>query len=152
SVLCGFAGSTNQLIFFRVLQGIGGGMILPVGQMMMASAAGPQRMGRIMGITAIPVMLAPIIGPTLGGLIVDNASWRWIFFVNVPIGVIAFFAALRILPRDHHGAKEKLDVLGLFLLAFGVPLITYALAEIGALGQFATPRVVAPIIGGVVLI
>jgi len=89
SMLCGFAGSTNQLILFRVLQGIGGGMILPVGQMMMAHAAGPQRMGRIMGITAIPVMLAPIIGPTLGGLIVDNMSWRWIFFVNVPIGAIA---------------------------------------------------------------
>ena len=99
SALCGLASSTTQLILFRVLQGVGGGMILPVGQMMMADAAGPKRMGRVMGIIAIPAMLAPILGPTLGGLIVDNASWRWIFFVNVPIGVIALVAALRILPR-----------------------------------------------------
>jgi EmrB/QacA subfamily drug resistance transporter len=152
SVLCGLAGSTSQLILFRVLQGIGGGMILPVGQMMMAHAAGPQRMGRIMGITAIPVMLAPIIGPTLGGLIVDNMSWRWIFFVNVPIGAVALAAAWRILPRDKHGGHEKLDVIGLFLLAVGVPAVTYGLAEIGATGHFTTPRVVVPILVGAVLI
>ena len=139
SVLCGFAGSTNELILFRVLQGIGGGMLLPVGQMMMANAAGPQRMGRIMGITAIPVMLAPILGPTLGGLIVDSVSWRWIFFVNLPIGAIALVAALRILPRDRHGGHERLDIVGLVLLALGVPLVTYGLAEIGATGQFTTP-------------
>jgi EmrB/QacA subfamily drug resistance transporter len=152
SVLCGLAGSTSQLILFRVLQGIGGGMILPVGQMMMASAAGPQRMGRIMGITAIPVMLAPIVGPTLGGLIVDNVSWRWIFFVNVPIGAVALVAALRILPRDRHGGNERLDVVGLFLLALGVPLVTYGLAEIGATGQFGSPRVLVPIVSGAVLV
>jgi EmrB/QacA subfamily drug resistance transporter len=152
SVLCGLAGSTNELIFFRVLQGVGGGTILPVGQMMMANAAGPQRMGRIMGITAIPVMLAPIIGPTLGGLIVDDVSWRWIFFVNVPIGAIALIASLKILPRDLHGAKERLDIVGLLLLALGVPLVTYGLAEIGATGHFTTPRVVVPIIGGLILV
>ncbi len=152
SILCGLATSTTELILFRVLQGVGGGMILPVGQMMMANAAGPQRMGRIMGITMIPVMLAPIIGPTLGGLIVDSASWRWIFFVNVPIGAIALIASLKILPRDRHGAKERLDVVGLFLLALGVPLVTYGLAEIGATGQFTNPRVVWPIIGGAVLV
>jgi len=98
SALCGFAGSTTQLIVFRVLQGIGGGMLLPVGQMMMASAAGPKRMGRVMSVVAVPAMLAPILGPTIGGLIVDNASWRWIFFVNLPVGALAFAAGLRILP------------------------------------------------------
>jgi EmrB/QacA subfamily drug resistance transporter len=109
-------------------------------------------MGRIMGVTAIPVMLAPIIGPTLGGLIVDDMSWRWIFFVNVPIGAIAMVAAWRILPRDDHGGRERLDVVGLVLLALGVPLVTYGLAEIGATGHFTTPRVVVPIIAGAVLI
>ena len=73
-------------------------MILPIGQLMMAEAAGPQRMGRVMSIVAVPAMLAPILGPTIGGLILDNASWRWIFYVNLPIGVIAVIAALRVLP------------------------------------------------------
>ena len=74
---------------FRVLQGVGGGMILPIGQLMMAEAAGPKRMGRVMSVVAVPAMLAPILGPTIGGLIIQNTSWRWIFYVNVPIGVIA---------------------------------------------------------------
>ena len=99
SALCGLATSTNQLIVFRVLQGFGGGMLLPIGQMMLASAAGPKRMGRVMSVVAIPAMLAPIFGPTIGGVIVDNLSWRWIFFVNIPIGIVAFVGRLRILPR-----------------------------------------------------
>src|SRR5204863_5535817 len=103
SALCGLASSTNELILFRVLQGVGSGMILPIGQLMMADAAGPKRMGRVMSIVAVPAMLAPILGPTLGGLIVDNASWRWIFFVNLPIGAIAVVAALRILPSGERG-------------------------------------------------
>src|ERR1017187_5898176 len=86
SALCGLATSTTELVVFRVLQGIGGGMILPIGQQMMAEAAGPKRMGRVMSIVAVPMMLAPVLGPALGGLIVDNLSWRWIFYVNVPIG------------------------------------------------------------------
>src|ERR1700694_2270703 len=96
SALCGLATSTTELILFRVLQGIGGGMILPIGQLMMAEAAGPKRMGRVMSIVAVPAMLAPILGATLGGLIIDNTSWRWIFYVNLPIGLIALIAALRI--------------------------------------------------------
>ena len=75
SALCGLATSTTQLIVFRVIQGLGGGMILPIGQLMMAEAAGPKRMGRVMSIVAVPAMLAPIFGPTIGGLILDNMSW-----------------------------------------------------------------------------
>ncbi len=116
---------------FRVLQGVGGGMILPVGQLMMAEAAGPKRMGRVMSIVAVPAMLAPILGPTLGGLILDNASWRWIFYVNVPIGVIAVIAALRVLPTVERERTDPLDFVGLALMATGLPLITYGLAEIG---------------------
>src|SRR5207237_10335426 len=99
SALCGIATSTTELIVFRVIQGAGGGMLLPIGQMMMADAAGPERMGRVMSIVAVPALLAPILGPAIGGLIVDTSSWRWIFFVNVPIGVIAVLAAVRVLPR-----------------------------------------------------
>src|SRR3982075_3585173 len=97
SALCGLATSSTELIVFRVLQGIGGGMILPVGQLMMAEAAGPKRMGRVMSVVAVPAMLAPILGPTLGGVILDNTTWQWIFYVNVPIGIMATIAALRAL-------------------------------------------------------
>ena len=89
SALCGFATSTTELIAFRVLQGVGGGMILPVGQMMMATAAGPKNMGKVSAITGVPTMLAPVLGPTIGGAILSVTTWRWIFFVNVPIGAIA---------------------------------------------------------------
>src|SRR3954468_524720 len=77
SVLCGLAWSLGSLIFFRVLQGIGGGMIMPVGMILMAQAAGPQRIGRVMSVVGVPMIMAPVLGPALGGLIVDNASWRW---------------------------------------------------------------------------
>jgi len=152
SALCGLAGSTTELIAFRVLQGIGGGMILPVGQLMMAEAAGPKRMGRVMSVVAVPAMLAPILGPTIGGLILDNTTWRWIFYVNVPIGIIAVIAALRILPTVQRQRTEPLDYKGLAMMAIGLPLITYGLAEIGTTGSFTAAKVVVPIIGGLLLV
>jgi EmrB/QacA subfamily drug resistance transporter len=152
SALCGLATSTTELILFRVLQGIGGGMILPVGQLMMAQAAGPERMGRVMSIVAVPAMLAPILGPTIGGLIVDNISWRWIFYVNVPIGIIAIIAALRTLPRPERRDAGSLDVRGLALMSTGLPLLTYGLAEVGSTGTFTSTKVVLPIVAGLGLI
>ena len=152
SALCGLATSTSELILFRVLQGLGGGMILPIGQLIMADAAGPKRMGRVMSIVAVPAMLAPILGPTIGGLILQNASWRWIFYVNVPIGLIAVVSALRILPSVKPQPTERLDYLGFGLMALGLPLLTYGLAEVGSTGSFTAPQVIYPIIAGIVLV
>jgi EmrB/QacA subfamily drug resistance transporter len=152
SALCGLATSTNELIFFRVLQGAGGGMILPIGQLLMAEAAGPKRMGRVMSIVAVPMMLAPIFGPTIGGLILENASWRWIFYVNVPIGVIGVIAALRMLPWVKPQPTGALDVRGFALMATGLPLLTYGLAEIGSTGTVTSIKVVLPILLGLGLI
>jgi EmrB/QacA subfamily drug resistance transporter len=152
SALCGLATSSTELIGFRVLQGVGGGMILPIGQLMMAEAAGPKRMGRVMSIVAVPAMLAPILGPTIGGLIIDNASWRWIFYVNVPIGALAVIAALRILPNTKSVGSSSLDYRGLLLMATGLPLVTYGLAEIGVTGGFSSLKVIIPIVAGVVLV
>ncbi len=152
SALCGLATSATELIVFRVLQGFGGGMILPVGQLMMAEAAGPQRMGRVMSIVAVPAMLAPILGPTLGGLILDNTTWQWIFYVNLPIGLIAVVAAVRVLPTVARQRTESLDFLGLALMATGLPLITYGLAEIGSTGGFTSVKVIVPILLGLVLV
>jgi EmrB/QacA subfamily drug resistance transporter len=106
----------------------------------------------VMSIVAVPMMLAPIFGPTIGGLIVDNMSWRWIFYVNVPIGIAAVIASLRILPRDHGLGKEPLDVRGFLLMILGVPLLTYGIAEIGSTGKFVDPRVIVPVIAGIALI
>jgi len=152
SALCGLATSVNELIVFRVLQGIGGGMILPIGQLMMAEAAGPKRMGRVMSIVAVPAMLAPILGPTIGGLILDNVTWRWIFFVNVPIGVIAVISALRVLPTVERQKTDPLDYLGLALMAIGLPLITYGLTEVGTTGTFSSAKVIVPIVIGLALV
>ena len=152
SALCGLATSTTELILFRVFQGVGGGMILPIGQLMMAEAAGPERMGRVMSIVAVPAMLAPILGPTIGGLIIQNTSWRWIFYVNVPIGVIAVGTALRYLPWLKPEQTDRLDVRGLLLMATGLPLLTYGLAEIGVTGGFSSPKVIIPIIAGILLV
>jgi EmrB/QacA subfamily drug resistance transporter len=152
SALCGLATSSTELIIFRVLQGVGGGMILPVAQLMMADAAGPKRMGRVMSVIAVPAMLAPILGPTLGGLIIQNLSWRWIFYVNVPIGVIGFITALRMLPRVEREQVDRLDVRGLLLMATGLPLFTYGLAEVGITGSFGSPKVIGPCLAGIALV
>src|SRR5579862_8069073 len=152
SVACGLATSVTGLTIFRVLQGAGGGLLMPVGQLMMASAAGPKRMGRVMSVISLPAMVAPILGPTLGGLIVDNASWRWIFFVNLPVGIVAFPLALRLLPHSERQPTDRLDIRGLALMATGVPLLTYGLAEIGATGKFTSVKALVPLLVGVALV
>jgi EmrB/QacA subfamily drug resistance transporter len=127
-------------------------MILPIGQLMMAEAAGPSRMGRVMSVVAVPAMLAPIFGPAVGGLLIDNASWRWIFFINIPIGVVAIIAALRTLPTVAPAPTNKLDVRGLLLMSTGVPLLIYGLAEVGSTGKFDSIKVILPLLAGLALI
>ena len=152
SALCGLAESSTSLILFRVLQGVGGGMIMPVAQMIMAEVAGPKRMGRVMGIVVMPAMLAPILGPVVGGLILENLHWSWIFFVNVPIGIVAATLGMRMLPDSKLGEAGKLDVVGLLLLVTGMPLIVYGLSEIGTQGTFTAPTVVWPIVAGIAML
>jgi EmrB/QacA subfamily drug resistance transporter len=88
----------------------------------------------------------------LGGVIVDNASWRWIFFVNLPVGILALVLALRFLPRGERAPGHKLDVVGFALMSVGLPLLTYGLAEIGATGHFLVPRVIVPLVVGIGLV
>ncbi|WP_086666189.1 MDR family MFS transporter [Lentzea kentuckyensis] len=132
SVLCGTAWSVWALIVFRVLQGVGGGLLMPVGQAMLAQAAGPQRMGRMMSVISVPAMLAPVLGPVIGGLIVDSLSWRWMFFVNVPVGLVALALAVRMLPADRDRQPgESLDTVGLLLLSPGLAALVYGLSQAG---------------------
>ena len=120
SMLSGLAWSAGTLILFRVLQGIGGGMIMPAVMTIMTQKAGPQRMGRVMGVLGVPMLIAPICGPILGGWLVDDVSWRWIFFINVPIGIVAFILGMIVLERDQAQPAHKLDWIGMLLLSPGL--------------------------------
>ncbi len=151
SALCGLAWNVESLVAFRVLQAIGGGMIMPVGQMVMARTAGPQNMGRVMAVIGVPIVLAPVLGPVLGGVLVERLSWEWIFFVNVPVGIVAVLAARRLFPVEAPEAAGKLDVLGLALLAAGLPLTIFGLTELGIQGTLTAAPVLVPLVLGLAL-
>ncbi|MFD1939353.1 MULTISPECIES: MFS transporter [Nonomuraea] len=126
SALCAASWSVGSLIAFRVIQGLGGGLLMPVGQSMLAMAAGKERMGTAMAWISIPSMLAPVLGPLLGGVIVDALDWRWMFLVNLPISAAALVAALTLLPRSPApGPRARLDATGLALLSPGLALLMY---------------------------
>src|SRR5207247_4448701 len=120
SALAGTASSIDALIVFRVVQGFGAGLIMPVGQTILAQAAGPRRMGRVMSIVGVPMLLAPIFGPVIGGVVVDAVSWRWIFFLNLPVGLTALLLGRRLLPSATPRRGERLDTLGLALPSPGI--------------------------------
>ncbi|MFT4049233.1 MAG: DHA2 family efflux MFS transporter permease subunit [Solirubrobacterales bacterium] len=152
SMLCGLAWNDASLIFFRVLQGFGGGMIMPVGMTILTQEAGPAKVGRMMGVIGVPMLLAPILGPILGGWLVDDVSWRWIFYVNVPIGILAVALAQRFLDRDEPSPGESLDWKGLLLLSPGMAAMVYGLAETGPEGGFSSPKVLVPLLVGAAMV
>ncbi len=131
SALCGFAWSAGSLIGFRVLQGVSGGLLAPMAQMMIARVAGRQ-MARVVGYMAAPVLLAPVLGPIIAGAILQHASWRWLFLVNLPVGAIALALAVFLLPSDsEHTRPRKLDWVGLMLLSPGLTLFLYGSDKMG---------------------
>ena len=131
SVLAGAAWSAGSLIAFRVLQGAAGGVLLPVGATLLVQAAGPQRLGRVTAAVSIPAQVAPIVGPLLGGLVVDSVSWRWCFFLNVPVCLLAAALAHRTVAAVPGEPAQRLDVRGLALLAPAVGALTYGLTQSG---------------------
>jgi EmrB/QacA subfamily drug resistance transporter len=152
SALCSVAWDIGPLIGFRVLQGLGGGMLMPLGMTIMTRAAGPDRVGRVMAVLGVPMLLGPIGGPILGGWLIQAASWHWIFLINVPIGVVAFIAALRILPTDQPRPSEKFDFLGMLLLSPGLALFLYGVSSIPGAGTVVAAKVLIPAIIGLVLV
>ncbi|GBQ87744.1 membrane transporter [Acetobacter nitrogenifigens DSM 23921 = NBRC 105050] len=127
SVFCGLAWSAPSLIGFRALQGLSGGLLAPMAQMMVAQAAG-RHMARVAGYAMLPVLLAPVLGPVIAGSILQHASWRWLFLVNLPIGALAIMLAFLILPESHTAsARRKLDWAGLALLSPGLALFLYGM-------------------------
>jgi EmrB/QacA subfamily drug resistance transporter len=152
SVLCATATSIDMLIAFRVAQGLGGGMLMPLGMTIMTRAAGPKRMGRLMAILGVPMLLGPILGPILGGWLIDNASWHWIFLINVPIGVVALVYAYAVLPSDTPEPSESFDFLGMLLLSPGLALFLFGVSSLPEKeGDFGAPRVWVSMLVGVLL-
>jgi EmrB/QacA subfamily drug resistance transporter len=154
SALCAFAANTGELIAFRVLQGVGGGMLTPIGQMILVKAAGPRNLPKVMSLIGVPIVLAPVFGPTLGGLLLQSVGWEWIFMINVPVGAVALFMAWRLLPYDEAGSSKagRLDVIGLGLAAAGVVGLTYGLSESETAGTLASWSVLGPALAGLALL
>jgi EmrB/QacA subfamily drug resistance transporter len=131
SLLCGLATSAGVLIGARLLQGMAGGLLAPMAQMMVARGAGSQ-VAKVMGIMVVPVLLGPICGPTLAGTILQHASWRWIFFINLPIGILATVLAAWILPRDVASLHARsFDLRGFLLLSPALVLLLYSMENLG---------------------
>src|SRR4029077_7321502 len=120
----------------------------------LARAAGPHRMGRVMSVIGVPILLGPVFGPVLGGWLGQDVGWRWICYVNVPIGFVAFTLAARLLPRRDvaDGSAGRLDVRGLALLSTGLALVVYGLSTAGSGGGFTNRSTGGWIAGGAVLI
>jgi EmrB/QacA subfamily drug resistance transporter len=154
SALCALASSSGELIAFRVLQGIGGGMLTPIGQMILVKAAGPRNLPKVMSLIGVPIVLAPVFGPTLGGLLLQTVGWQWIFLINVPVGAVALALAFRLLPHDEAGTSQagRLDVLGLALAATGVVGLTYGLSESQTAGSLISSSVLLPALAGLALL
>jgi EmrB/QacA subfamily drug resistance transporter len=152
SMLAGLSWSLGSLIAFRLLQGFGGGMIIPVGMSMLARAAGPGRLGRVMSVIGIAQLIGPVLGPVLGGLLVEGPGWRWIFYVNVPVCLLAIALAWRGMPRTDVRGDHRLDIRGLALLSPALALVVYGFSEAGTHGGFGDASVLLPLAAGVVLL
>jgi EmrB/QacA subfamily drug resistance transporter len=150
SALCGAAWNIESLIAFRVLQGVGGGMLTPVGTTMLFRAFPPEERARASAVLTVPTAIAPAVGPVLGGWLVDNASWRWIFYVNVPIGIAAFLFALVFLREHTEPAAGRFDFWGFLSSGAGLGLVLYALSE-GPTYGWTSPRVLVSGVVGIVL-
>ncbi|MBX6384741.1 MAG: multidrug efflux MFS transporter [Microbispora sp.] len=152
SVGASLAPDAATLIAFRVVQGLGGGLMLPVMQTLLVQAAGGRSLGRATAIIGLPVLLGPVLGPVIGGLIVQHLSWRWIFWINVPFCVAGLALAWRFMPAGERDREAPLDWIGLVLLCPGIAGIIYGLSRVGVDGGFGHTDVLLPLIAGAVLV
>ncbi|SFS62341.1 MDR family MFS transporter [Paenibacillus sp. BC26] len=151
SLLCGIAQTPEQLIIYRVIQGLGGGMVSPIGMAMVFKLAPPERRGSIMGVLGIPMLMAPAFGPVLSGWLVDSVSWHWIFIINLPIGIVAFFLGVKYLPKSDRHRAPHLDVIGMFLAPIAFTMLAFGVSE-GGTSWTSTATLTGLIVGGLALL
>ncbi|MEP6560685.1 MAG: DHA2 family efflux MFS transporter permease subunit [Nakamurella sp.] len=151
SLACGLAQTVEQLVLFRIVQGIGGGLMTPVGMSMLYRSFPPAERVRLSKLINIPIALAPAIGPVLGGLLVQKASWRWIFGINIPIGVLAIVFTLIAVPTMAKRTASSLDVPGFVLASVGFASLMFAVSE-GATRGWGSPSIWIPGLLGAILL
>ncbi|MGT2426026.1 MDR family MFS transporter [Amnibacterium kyonggiense] len=152
SVLCSLAWDAPSLIAFRVVQGVGGGAMIPLLTTLLMQAAGGRRIGRLMSIVSLPTALGPILGPVVGGLVLGAGDWRWLFLVNVPVVAAGLLLAAVLMPADGPTSRPRLDVVGLLLLSPAVVAVLYGLSDVTGAGGFSRPGAWAPAAAGALLL
>lgn len=151
SVLCATAWNLEALIFFRVVQGIGGGMMTPVGSAMLFRAFPPNERAAASAVMVVPIAIAPATGPVLGGILVDQLSWHWIFLINIPIGIIGVIFCALMLRNEKQAAPGGFDKAGFILSATGLPILLYGISE-GPTKGWGSTIVLGSIAIGVILL
>lgn len=151
SALCGQANSLGELVAFRVLQGVGGGMLVPVGTAMLFRAFPPIERAKASTVLIVPTVLAPALGPVLGGWLVTDVSWRWIFYVNLPVGALAFAIGILFLREEREGHAGRFDWPGFVLSGAGLALVLFALTQ-GPEEGWLAPEVLASGLGAVMFV
>jgi EmrB/QacA subfamily drug resistance transporter len=152
SVLSASAWNAPSLIVFRVVQGIGGGLLMTLAATLIMQAARGRNIGKVMALIMVPTALGPVLGPVLGGIILHFGHWRWLFFINIPFCVVGGWLAWRNLPADGPVRRQPLDVAGLLLICPGVAALVYGLSQVDGASGFTSARVLAPLLAGVVLV
>jgi EmrB/QacA subfamily drug resistance transporter len=144
--------SAGSLIACRVVQGVGGGLLLPVLTTLLVQAADGRSLGSVTALISFPALLGPILGPLVGGLVVQHLSWRWIFWVNVPFCVAGLLLAWRFMPEFAGTRHARLDGVGLALACPGIAAVVFGLAQVGERGGFGNVPVLVPLLGGLALL
>lgn len=152
SLLCVLAPNIWLLILSRIIQGFGGGVLLPLTLTIMTREAGPKRIGRLIALGGIPILLGPIGGPILGGWLIGAYGWKWMFLINVPIGLVLFALAAILFPSDSSSPSETLDIVGVLLLSPGVAMLLAGISSIPVRGRMADRCVLIPAMMGLICI
>jgi MFS transporter, DHA2 family, multidrug resistance protein len=152
SLLCSMASNIIELIAFRMIQGLGSGILVPLTLIILTREAGPRRLGRLMAVMGIPMLLGPMCGPVLGGWLIGAYGWQWIFRINLPLGLIVLVFAAAVFPRDRPRPSEAFDFVGMLLLSPGLAALLFGISSVARCGTFADNHVWIPALIGVTLV